>query len=400
MEQALDGVRVLDLTQFEAGPTCTQALAWLGAEVIKVEPPRRGDPARQTSPRRPGFDSPYFLILNCNKRSITLNLKSERGKKVFLQLVKKADVVAENQGPGTLERLGLGYDILSQANPRIILARVKGFGTYGPYSQYKSFDMVAQATGGSYCTNGYADGPPMPIKVTMGDIGTGYHAALGVAAALYQRERTGKGQVIEVSMQDAVVNFSRVAMMWYYDDPNSNLRQGGLPGNAPASLYRCKPGGPDDYAYVFAGEQPADMWDKLLKAIAREDLIGDERYANAEARYERREEVDRLVEEWTILHTKYEVMNTLGKAGVVAGACLNARDIHMDPHLLERGMIVTVDHPEWGEFTLPGSPIKMSDSPTTIAAAPLLGQDTSQVLGEILGFPEEEVKALEKEGIV
>ena len=400
MEQALSGVRVLDLTQFEAGPTCTQALAWLGAEVIKVEAPSKGDPARYSSPKKPGCDSAYFVILNCNKRSITLNLKSPRGKDTFFQLLKKSDVVAENQGPGTLERLGLGYDVLSQVNPRIILARVKGFGTYGPYSEYKSFDMVAQATGGCYATNGYEDGPPLPVKVTTGDIGTGYHAALAVAAALYQRERTGKGQVIEVSMQDAMVNFSRVAMMWYYVDPDFNLRKGGLWNAAPARLYKCKPGGHDDYAYVYAGEQPADIWDKLLKTIGREELIGDERYASFEARSQHIEEVDQIVEDWTVQHTKYEVMNILGKAGVVTGACLNAKDIHSDPHLLEREMIVTVDHPQWGEFTLPGSPIKMSDSPTTVRSAPLLGQDTCQVLGDLLGLAEDEVKAMEREGVV
>ena len=400
MGQALDGVRVLDLTQFEAGPTCTQALAWLGAEVIKVEPPGRGDPARTSSPIRPGMDSVYYLILNCNKRSLTLNLKSEQGKDIFFRLLEKSDVVAENQGPGTLERLGLGYDVLSEVNPRIILARVKGFGTYGPYSEYKAFDMVAQTTGGSYSVNGYKDGPPMPNNITIGDIGTGYHAALGVVSALYQRERTGKGQVIEVSMQDAVVNLSRVAMVWWYEDPNINLRNGGTYADSPAGLYKCKPGGPDDYAYVFAGEKPVDMWDKLLTTIGREDLIGDERYVSVVERVKRREEVNQIVEEWTMHHTKHEVMHTLGKARVITGALLNAKDIHSDPHLIEREMIVTIDHPQRGKFTLPGTPIKMSDSPTKVTAAPLLGEHTVQVLSDVLGYSEDNVKALEKEGIV
>ncbi|MEE9248809.1 MAG: CoA transferase [Dehalococcoidia bacterium] len=400
MGQALEGVRILDLTQFEAGTTCTQALAWLGAEVIKVESPGKGDPGRYSSPGEPGVDSYYFIILNCNKKSITLNLKSDRGKQIFFDLLKQADVVAENMAPGTLERLGLAYDVLSGVNPRVILVRVKGFGTYGPYSQYKAFDQIAQATGGCYCTNGYLDGPPLPIGVSFGDIGTGYHAALGVTAALYQRDRTGKGQEIEVAMQDAMVNFARVGMMNYYVDPDANLRQAYHHSTAPAWVYKCSPGGHDDYAYIYAGEQPVDMWDKLLKTIGREDLIGDVRYATSQARRDRRDEVDQLVEDWTQKYTKYEVMDILGKAGVTVGACLNAKDIHSDPHLLERGMIVTIDHPHLGDFTLPGSPIQMSDSPLTISAAPLLGHHTSQVLGDLLGYSEDTVKALEAEGVV
>ena len=292
MGQALDDVRVLDLTQFEAGPTCTQALAWLGAEVIKIEPPGRGDPGRAGSLQE-GADSYYFIILNCNKHSIGLNLKTEKGKEIFFDLVRKSDVVAENQGPGTLERLGLGYDVLSEINPKIILARVKGFGTWGPYSGYKAFDMIAQATGGSYSVNGYPGGPPLPIGVTIGDIGTGYHAALGVTAALYQREKTGKGQVIEVAMQEAIVNFSRVGMMGYYDDPDAAQRSGNqISGVCPARLYKCAPGGPDDYAYIFASEPPSNHWQALLKGIGREDLIGNERYATSELRFEHRDEVD------------------------------------------------------------------------------------------------------------
>ena len=400
MAQALDDVRVLDLTQFEAGPTCTQALAWLGAEVIKIEPPGRGDPGRAGSLQE-GADSYYFIILNCNKYSMGLNLKTEKGKEIFFDLVRKSDVVAENQGPGTLERLGLGYDVLSEINPRIILARVKGFGTWGPYSGYKAFDMIAQATGGSYSVNGYPDGPPLPIGVTIGDIGTGYHAALGVTAALYQREKTGKGQVIEVAMQEAIVNFSRVGMMGYYDDPDAEKRSGNqITGVCPARLYKCAPGGPDDYAYIFASEPPSNHWQALLTGIGREDLIGNEKYATSELRFEHRDEVDPIIEGWTMQRTKHEVMRILGEAGVPTGACLNAKEIHSDPHLIERGMITTIDHPVIGKFTLPGSPIKMSESSLTVKAAPLLGQHTAEKLCNILGYSQDEVKALETEGVV
>ncbi|MFQ5934591.1 MAG: CaiB/BaiF CoA transferase family protein, partial [Dehalococcoidia bacterium] len=395
------GIRVIDLTQWEAGTSFTQALAWLGADVIKIEVPGRGDPGRVATSDKPDQDSPYFLILNSSKRSVTLNLKSEKGKEIFFELVKRGDVVAENQGPGTLERLGLGYDVLSKVNPGIILGRVKGFGTWGPYSGFKSFDMIAQATGGSYCTTGLPDGPPMSPGPTIGDIGTGYHAALGVTAALFQRERTGRGQVVEVAMQEAVVNFSRVAMMWYYHDPDQDLRaSNGAWSSAPSGLYKCKPGGPDDYVYVYASETTVDIWSKLLKVIGREDLMGDERYATGELRFQRKDEVDKIVEDWTSKHTKYEAMTILGKAGVVAGATLNARDIHSDPHLLERGMIVSVDHPQRGKFAMPGSPIKLSESPTHVTAAPLLGQHTAEVLNELLGYSEEQVEALEREGVV
>lgn len=400
-DKALSGIRVIDLTQWEAGTSFTQALAWLGADVIKVESPGRGDPGRAATRDKPDMDSPYFLILNSSKRGITLNLKTEKGKEIFFDLVRNADVVAENQGPGTLERLGLGYDVLSEINPRIILGRVKGFGTWGPYSGYKSFDMIAQATGGSYATNGEPDGPPMPNGTSFGDIGTGYHAALGVTAALLQRERTGKGQVVEVAMQDSVFNFSRVAMMWYYHNPDAVLRKGNDGwGAAPSRMYRCKPGGLDDYCYVYATESISDSWNSLLKVMGREDLIGDERYATAELRFQRKEEVDALVENWTMQHTKYEVMNTLASQGVVAGAVLNAKDLFSDPHIEARGMAVTMEHPQRGEWKMIGSPIKLSDSPTEVTAAPLLGQHTAEVLNEILGYSEEQVQALEMEGVV
>ena len=403
MEQAgkaLSGIRVIDLTQWEAGTSFTQALAWLGADVIKVESPGRGDPGRVATRDKPNIDSPYFMILNSNKRSITLNLKTEKGKEIFFDLVRNADVVAENQGPGTLERLGLGYEVLSEINPRIILGRVKGFGTWGPYSGYKSFDMIAQATGGSYATNGEPDQPPMPNGTSIGDIGTGYHAALGVTAALLQRERTGKGQVVEVAMQDSVFNFSRVALMWYYHDPDAVARKGGDGwGAAPSRMYRCKPGGLDDYCYVYATESISDSWNSLLRIMGREDLIGDERYATAELRFQRKDEVDALVEDWTSQHTKYEVMNTLASQGVVAGAVLNGKDLFSDPHVEARGMLATMEHPDRGEWKMIGSPIKLSDSPTEITAAPLLGQHTAEVLNEILGYSEEQVQALEKDGV-
>ena len=402
-EQALSGIRVLEVTKHEAGPSFAQALAWLGADVIKVETPGRGDPGRIAGIDKPDWDSPYFLILNSNKRGITLDLKTEKGKQLFLDLVKRSDVVAENLASGVLEKLGLGYDVLSEANPRIILGRIKGFGTWGPYSEYKSADPIGQATGGPSALTGKPDGPPMRIGMLLADIGTGYHAALGVTAALLQRDRTGRGQVVEVSMQDAMVNFSRTGMMMnscLNSNPDGPLRRGDDIGEAPARMYRCKPGGPDDYCYVYAGEAVAGCWENLLKVMGREDLIGDERYATGDERYQRKDEVDALVEEWTSQHTKYEVMNLLGPRGVLAGAVLNDKDLFSDPHMEAREMIGTMDHPQRGEFKMFASPIKLSDSPNEITAAPLLGQHTEEVLRDLLGYSDEQIQALQDEGVV
>jgi len=403
MEQALSGFRVIDLTQWEAGTSFTQALAWLGADVIKVEAPGRGDPGRPVMSDKPDWDGPYFLILNSNKRSVTLDLKTEKGKEIFLELVKQADVVAENLAPGVLEKLGLGYDVLSEVNPRIVLGRIKGFGTWGPYSEYKCFDMIAQSMGGSYATTGEPDEPPMPVGPTIGDTGTGYHAALGVTAALLQRERTGKGQVVEVAMQDAVTNLSRVAMLFHYLDPDDPLRRGrnaGWTGESPARMYRCKPGGLDDYCYIYATDSISDGWNTLLTTMDREDLIGDERYDTGEKRYARRDEIDAMVEGWTQQHTKYEVMNLLAPQGIVVGPVLNAKDLFSDPHIAEREMIGTMSHPQQGEFKMFVSPIKLSDSPNRLEAAPLLGQHTTEVLKEVLEYSKEQVQVLEKDGVV
>ncbi len=400
MEKALDGVRIIDLTQFEAGTSCTQMLAWLGADVIKIEQPNIGDPGRGVS-ETTDLDSPYFIHYNSNKRSVTLNLKSEKGRDMFFEMVRQGDIVAENLAPGTLERLGLGYDTLSEVNPRIILARVKGFGTYGPYSQYKSFDPVAQAAGGGFCATGEPDGPPMRPGTTSGDSATGMHTAIGILAALWQRERTGRGQVIEVSMQDAIVNLSRTWMARSEEGRVSPERTGNSLRSSPGvGTFRCAPGGPDDYVYMIASPARKPMWAALVKAIGHDELLDDPRLDDPEQAIEVTREINGLIDEWTRKRTKFEAMKILGEMGIPCSACFNAVDIYADQHLRQREMIVSVDHPDRGDFTLPGCPVKMSDSPVEFSPAPLLGQHNAEVFAEFFSYREAELDELKEQKVI
>jgi formyl-CoA transferase len=397
MSQALTGLRVVDLTNNQAGPSCGQMLAWLGADVIKVEEPGKGDAARHTLRDRPDADSLFYLSFNANKRSLTLNLKHARGKDVFRALLKTADVLLENFGPGVIERLGFGYPVLRELNPRLVFARIKGFGSSGPYAEYKSYEPIAQAMGGAMSVTGSPDGPPTYMWPSIGDSGTGMHCVIGILAALMQRHATGQGQQVEISMQDAVVNLIRVSLRDHQRLGKPMARTGNqLGAGVPGTTYRCHPGGPNDYVFIFAQQQ---MWHPLLRAIGRDDLVGDEHYETGEARWRNKDAVDALVEGWTSERSKHEVMKILAGAGVPCGACLDTGEVLSDPHLRERDMIVEVEHPVRGRYVTVGNPIKLSASPTTIGPSPLLGQHRHEILRE-LGYTDAEIDALSTDGAI
>ena len=394
---ALAGVKVVDLTQFEAGTSCTETLAWLGADVVKVEEPTRGDQGRHASTDRPGVDSYYFMLLNANKRSVTCNLKDERGRAVLRELIAVGDVFIENFGPGVIERLGFGYEVAREINPRIIYAQIKGFAPEGPYGSFLSFDMIAQAVGGALSTTGEPGGRPLKPGPTIGDTGTGLHCAIGILAALYQRQVTGRGQRIEVAMQETVINFSRIAYasqaLWGRAAPRIGNRSV-LGTSAPSGVYPCKGDGPNDYCYIYTSRAGNHQWERLLRAIGRDDQLDDPRFATPQDRAKHQDEIDELLSSWTRERRKVEVMETLGRAGVPAGAVFDTNELLHDPALRERGMFPTVQHPVRGDFTMPGWPVKMSDSEVPVVTAPLLGQHNQDVYGEWLGYPPEQVAEL------
>ncbi|HEX3538248.1 MAG TPA: formyl-CoA transferase [Stellaceae bacterium] len=398
MTKALAGIRVIDMTHNQAGPACAQIFGFLGADVIKLEEPKGGDVARTVHADKKDSDSLFFLLFNANKRSLALNLKTEDGKRLFRQVVAKSDVLLENFGPGALDRLGLGYEALREINPRLIYATIKGFGTYGPHAHFKSYEPVAQAMGGAMSVTGFPENPPTLVLPAIGDSGTGMHMAIGILAALQQRHATGKGQHVEVSMQDAVVNIIRVSLRDHQRVGRPMPRSGNQLGHTvPGTTYACAPGGPNDYVIVLAQPQ---MWPALCQTIGRPELAEDPRFKSAEGRWEHRAELNAIVEAWTRQRSKHEVMRLLGDAGVPCGACQDTGEVLADPHLKAREMIVDIDYPTRGTYQTVGCPIKLSDSPAEITRPPMLGEHSDTVLAELCGVTTGELQRLRETGVV
>jgi formyl-CoA transferase len=410
MEKALTGVRVLDMTHVQSGPSCTQLMAWLGADVIKIEPPGRGDITRAQLRDLPNLDSLYFTMLNCNKRSVTLNVKSPQGKEIFRKLIEISDVLVENFAPGALDRLGFPWDTVRTVNPRLIYASIKGFGP-GPFVGFKAYETIAQAMGGSMSTTGYEGGPPTSTGAQIGDSGTGIHLLAAILAALYQRISTGRGQRVEVAMQDAVLNLCRVKVR-----DQQRLQRGPLPeyptqifgdavprtGNAsgggqPGGALRCKPGGPNDYLYVIIQPQ---VWPALATLIGRSDLIDDPEYATPDARLDKLGQVFSLIEEWTQQYTKLQAMELLNDIDVPCGPILDIKEMIEDKALAERGIIVDVKHPRRGLFKTVGCPLVLSDSPVEVQPSPLLGEHTEEILMGMLGYDRAAVDQLHAAGVI
>ena len=408
MDKALSGIRVLDMTHVQAGPTSSQLMAFLGADVIKVESPW-GDATRKQLVDIPGADSLYFTMLNCNKRSITLNLKNERGKEIFANLIECCDVVMENFGPGVLNRLGFGWEQVQKINPRIIMASIKGFGTEGPYAAFKAYENVAQAMGGAMSTSGLQGGPPVVTGAQIGDSGTGVHLMAGILAAIIQRERTGRGQYVECAMMDCVMNLVRVKWRDHQRLDHGPLAEyssqdfedftpragndsgGGQLGNA----IQCKPGGPNDYLYVVVQEH---VWNALADRIGGGELVNDPRFIDIDVRRANQGEMWDLLTEFASNHTKRELMEILNEIDVPCGPIMSTKDLANDEHVKLRDMYVELDHPQRGKWYNLGCPMKLSDSPVEVKRSPLLGEHTDEILSEVLDYGGEEIETLRAAG--
>jgi formyl-CoA transferase len=406
---ALQDIRVLDMTHVQSGPSATQILAWLGADVVKVEAPT-GDITRKQLRDLPDVDSLYFTMLNCNKRSITLNMKSEEGKQLFIEMVQRSDVLVENFGPGAVDRMGFTWDRLQELNPRLVYASIKGFGE-GPYTHYKAYEVVAQAMGGSMSTTGFEDGPPLATGAQIGDSGTGMHAVAGILAALVQRGSTGRGQRVTVAMQHAVLNLCRVKLRDQQrlahgplaEYPNKTFgdavpRSGNASGGGqPGWAVKCAPGGPNDYIYVIV--QPPG-WAPIADLIGRPELADDPEWATPEARLPRLDKMFQLIEEWSSRLSKWDALAELNSRNVPCGPILSTQELIEDASLADNNMVVTVDHPERGAFKTVGCPIKLSDSPVKVETSPLLGQHNEDVYVRELGLDQQRLAELKTNGVI
>ena len=408
--EALKGLRILDMTHVQAGPTASQLMAWMGADVIKLEPPT-GDVTRGQLRDVPNADSLYFTMLNCNKRSITLNMKSPEGNQVVVELLKKSDVVMENFGPGVIERLGFSWERVHKINPRIVMASIKGFGSSGPYADFKAYENVAQAMGGAMSTTGVPEGPPFVTGAQIGDSGTGLHLVIGILGALHQRNRTGVGQYVEVAMMDGVMNLCRVKFRDHQRLTRGGLSEYSVPtkqgmGDVPragndsgggqlGNAIHCKPHGPNDWLYVVVQEV---VWEALATRIGGEAFAKDPRHATIAERRKNQNEVWKKLNEFAAGYTKRELMAILNDLDVPCGPIMGTADLANDEHVRGRQMWVELDHPQRGKWFNVGMPIKLSASPPKIERSPLLGEHTEEVLRTVLGFDDAKIANLKQAG--
>jgi formyl-CoA transferase len=414
--KALEGVRILDMTHVQSGPTCTQLLAWFGADVIKIERPGVGDITRGQLRDLPDVDSLYFTMLNHNKRSVTLNPKTEQGAKIFTKLIEACDVMVENFAPGAIDRMGFPWEKIQEINPRMIYASINGFGP-GPYEDCKVYENVAQCTGGAASTTGFLDGPPLVTGAQIGDTGTGLHLALGIVTALYHREKSGKGQRVECAMQDGIINLCRVKLRDQQRLAHGPLKEysqygQGIPfgaatpragndsgGGQPGSIVKCKGWETDPNAYVYFITQAA-VWGTICDLIGKPEWKADAGYATPDARLDKIKEIFAAIEAWTMTLDKFEVMRRCNPLNIPCGPVLSMKDLAEEPSLRKTGTIVEVDHPKRGPYLSVGNPIKLSASPSEVMRSPLLGEHTDEILKSVVGLSDDEIAAARAAGAI
>ena len=414
--KALEGVKILDFTHVQSGPTCTQLLAWFGADVIKVERPGVGDATRGQLRDIPDVDSLYFTMLNHNKRSVTLNTKSDKGKEILTKMIEECDVMVENFAPGALDRMGFPWERIQEINPGMIYASIKGFGP-GDFEDCKVYENIAQCAGGSASTTGMLGDVPVVTGAQIGDSGTGLHLAFGIVTALYHRTHSGRGQRVTCAMQDGVLNLCRVKLRdqqrlahgplkeysQYGEDipfgeatPRAGNDSG---GGQPGRILKCKGWETDPDAYTYFITQAA-VWKNICDVIGKPEWKEDPDYATPDARLPRLNEVFGAIEDWTTTKTKYEVMDICNPLNIPVGPILSMKELAEDQDLRETGTIVEVDHPERGPYLSVGNPVKLSDSPVEVVRSPLLGEHTEEILKQVVGLSDEEVSDAKDAGAV